>query len=246
MIDSYTEVFGNKNKIMVVMAHPDDAEVFAGGTIARLIKDKKQVCVVKVTNGSKGSRDNNISASELVEIRKREDNESMKVLGVDLSNSIHLGFEDGYVEDSIETIGAISKIIRKFKPDIIITHNPQDMIINHSGGDHWVNHRDHRNTGKSATDAAYPYSRDLLFFPEQFSEEGIGYHKVCEFLFADYYLGEDIVEIDITEFKELKETALTQHKSQFSEEKAKNMVEFMTTRDNTDRKFECFKYVVAD
>lgn len=56
MKDSYPEIFATKTKVMFVMAHPDDAEIYAGGTIARLVADGKTVRIVKMTSGNKGSR----------------------------------------------------------------------------------------------------------------------------------------------------------------------------------------------
>jgi len=76
MKDSYDDIFKDKERILVVFAHPDDAEIYCGGTIARLTKDNKEVRVVKVTSGNKGSRGQEISASVPArgtgENRKRE------------------------------------------------------------------------------------------------------------------------------------------------------------------------------
>ncbi|MBI1811771.1 MAG: PIG-L family deacetylase [Nitrospirae bacterium] len=56
LTDSYQRIFSKKNRILAVFAHPDDAELYAGGTIARLTQDGKIVRVVKVTSGNRGSR----------------------------------------------------------------------------------------------------------------------------------------------------------------------------------------------
>lgn len=243
--DSFEKIFQNKKKILVVMAHPDDAEVFCGGTIARLIDSGREVRVVKVTSGNRGSRDNDYSMESLAQERSSEDTNACKILGVSNENSIHLGINDGEVENSMEVIGKIAKEIRIFKPDLIITHNPEDVIIRFKEGENWVNHRDHRNTGKSVIDAAYPYSRDNLFFPEQLVN-GVTPHSVSQFLLADYYDHADCVDIDVTECIEKKTKALCAHSSQFTPSKAEELISFMTSREGENQKFERFRWVTAD
>ena len=129
MQDEFEKVFGNKKNILVVLGHPDDLEVYAGGTIARLITEGKEVRSVKVTMGDKGSQQQKISQQELSSIRLKEDSASMKSLGIINENNVYLRFEDGTVENTLPVIGAIAEQIRTFKPDIITTHNPDDTII---------------------------------------------------------------------------------------------------------------------
>ena len=215
MQDEFEKVFSDKQKILVVLGHPDDLEVYAGGTIARLIAEGKEVRSVKVTMGDKGSQQEKISQQDLSEIRLREDTASMSALGITPENNVYLCFEDGTVENRLSVIGAIAEQIRIFKPDIIITHNPDDTIIRFAKDINWVNHRDHRNSGKSTIDAAYPYSRDLLFFPDQLKKEGASSHICTEFLLVDYYAGEDIVSFDVTNFIEQRVTAHANHASQY-------------------------------
>ncbi len=245
MEDTFEKIFGNKQKVMIVTAHPDDAELFAGGTIARLLKEGKEVSVVKVTSGDKGSRQEKISQQELKDIRIKEDTESMRSLGVKDEDNVYLQFEDGTVDNSMDIIKAIAGEIRRFKPDLIITHNPEDMVIRFAKGVNWINHRDHRNTGKSVIDAAYPYSRDLLFFPDQL-EKGLTSHICSEFLLVDYYDGPDIVAVDVTDFIDDRVTAHAKHASQYSREDAQSSADFFTKFDGTDRRYERFRYVVAD
>lgn len=54
--DSFNKIFGNKKRILVIMPHPDDTELYCGATVARLIQSGKRVRVVKMTYGDKGSR----------------------------------------------------------------------------------------------------------------------------------------------------------------------------------------------
>lgn len=245
--DSYTEIFQEIKRVMFVFSHPDDAEIYAGGTIARLTADGKEVRVVKVTNGNRGSRQEHISSDDLAKIRQEEDSSAMKVLGVKPENSVYLGLEDGQVENDLQTIGLLARQIRQFKPEIIFTHNPEDKIIRYAQGVNYVNHRDHLNTGRTMVDAAYPYSRDLLFFPEQFNEPGIESHTVTKFMFVDYYGHQDTVYIDVTDFAETKTQAIASHVSQYSQQDAQESTDFFTKNESYgDKRYEQFRFVEAD
>lgn len=244
MKDAYQEVFGDKARIMVVLSHPDDTEIFCGGSVCRLLKDGKQVRVVKMTNGNKGSRQESISEENLAKLREREDAASMKILGVTPENSICLNLGDGQIENNLTTIGLLANQIRLFKPDIIITHNPQDVVIHFAKGENWINHRDHRHTGTVAIDAAYPYSRDILFFPEHFKQKEAASHEVTNFLLVDYYGHSDEVGIDISDYVDTKLKALSAHTSQYPHDKAQNLIDYMNKIKG--KYFERFRFVVAD
>jgi len=244
--DAFDEIFGNKKKVMVVSGHPDDLEVMAGGTVARLIKEGKEVRSVKVTMGDKGSQQQEISKEELTQIRLKEDTASMKSLGITDDNNVYLKFEDGAVENNMDLIKELARQIRLFQPEIILTHNPENKIIRFAEGVNWVNHRDHRNTALSAVDAAYPYSRDTLFFPEQLKEAGAKSHACAEFLFFDYYEGPDIVAVGVTDFIDARVAAHANHSSQYSRENAQESADFFTKLDDSGQNFERFRYIIAD
>lgn len=243
--DAYTKILSNKQRILIVFAHPDDAELYCGGTIARLVHDQKSVRLVKMTNGDKGSRQEKISQAKLGKIREQEDRIAAKVLGIRPENNIYLRIEDGSIENNKAYIGKIALQIRLFKPDVIITHNPEHVIIRFAKDVNWVNHRDHRNTGLVTVDAAYPYSRDVLFFPEHFQDKFAESHKVTEFLFVDYYDHPDLVQIDITDFVDTRVKAHASHSSQYTLEHAQNSADFFTKHPD-GRRYERFRYVVAD
>ena len=69
-------------RVLVVVAHPDDPEFLAGGTIAQLAKEGREVAYVIVTNGNKGSGDRNVTSEALVPVREREQRRAADVLGV--------------------------------------------------------------------------------------------------------------------------------------------------------------------
>lgn len=243
--DSFEKIFESKKRIMAVMAHPDDAEIYAGGTIARLVAEGKEVCIVKLTRGNKGSRQENITEQDLATLRTEEDQKGMAALGIKPENSIFLDLRDGEVENSLQTIEKIVKQIRLFKPELIITHNPEDSIITFDEENAWGNHRDHRHTGQSALDAGYPYSRDLLFFPEHFQDPKASSVAVLEYLLVDYYHHPETVYIDITAHEQTRTNAIAAHDSQYNQQAAQDSTAFFTHIHPTKR-YERFRYVRTD
>ncbi|HSX35322.1 MAG TPA: PIG-L deacetylase family protein [Patescibacteria group bacterium] len=244
--DAYAKIFSDKKTVMVVMAHPDDLEVFCGGTVARLVADGKTVISVKLTSGNRGSKDTEVSLDALARQRLAEDANSMAVFGIPPERSVNLLINDGEVENSLEVIGKIAFLIRKFQPELIITANPENVIVRHSEGTNWVNHRDHRLTATSALDAAYPYSRDRSFFPQHFNDSSLRPANCTEFLIADSWTGVDEVLIDVANFIGTAKKAMLCHTSQVDAAYVKNSVEFFTTHDNTNGVHEKFRYVIAD
>lgn len=245
--DSFNRIFGTKSRILVIMPHPDDTELYCGATVSRLIKSGKKVRVIKMTYGDKGCKDQDITKGEMTRVRKMEDWQAMKVLGIKDEDNIYLGLGDGEVEHDLPTIEKVVYQIRQFKPELIITTNPEDMIIRFDKDVNWVNHRDHRHTGRIAVDAAYPYARDLLFFPEQLKDKGLGFHACKEFLFTDVYNHPDLVYIDVTDYTQDRSNALAAHTSQYTLDHARESTDFFTKLpDYGSRRFDRFRYVIAD
>lgn len=245
--DSYKRIFENKSRILIVMPHPDDTELYCGATVARLIQNGKRVRVVKMTYGDKGSRQEKVTQNELRVIREKEDREAMKILGVKDEDNIYLGLGDGEIEHNLESIGKVAYQIRLFKPQLIITTNPEDLIIRFDKDINWVNHRDHRHTGRIAVDAAYPYARDLLFFPEHFKNREASSWACTEFLFTDVYEHQDLLHIDVTDFIGYRTQALAAHSSQYSMKHSQESTDFFTKLPSYgSRRFDRFQYVVAD
>src|SRR2546428_4895388 len=137
-----------KDRVLVIAAHPDDPEFLAGGTVARLAKEGCEIAYVVVTNGNKGSSDRNITSEQLIPIREDEQRRAARVLAV---RSVEfLGYEDGELEDTRDLRRDISREIRRWRPDLIITLNPYRAYNNFPG---W--HRDHRTTARHVLDCRY-------------------------------------------------------------------------------------------
>jgi LmbE family N-acetylglucosaminyl deacetylase len=189
--------------VLVIAAHPDDPDFLAGGTIARLAKQGREVGYLILTNGNKGSGDRSVTSEQLAAIRAQEQRRAAHVLGV---RSVEfLGYEDGELQDTRDLRRDVTREIRRWRPDLIITLNPHRTYNNFPGG-----HRDHRVAGRVALDCVYPLARDHLAFPELSPEYEP--HSVREVHFIQWEQPRLIV--DISETMELKLEAIRCHASQ--------------------------------
>ena len=190
-------------KAMIVSPHPDDAEYGVAGTVAHWTKEGKDILYVVCTNGDKGTSDVTIKPEELARIREREQLDAAKMLGV--KDVVFLRHPDQGLEDTPEFRGKIVRLIRMYKPEIVVTADPYRRYL-------W--HRDHRITGQVTLDAIFPYARDRFSYPD-LMEEGLHPHKVKEVLL---WASEDMnYRLDITDTFDLKIAALRCHKSQMAE-----------------------------
>jgi LmbE family N-acetylglucosaminyl deacetylase len=191
-------------RVLVVTAHPDDAEFGAGGTVARLVREGLQVSYCVVTNGDKGSSDRSMTPERLARIRQEEQRNAARVLGVETVD--FLGFPDCEVEDTRESRRAVTAAIRRHRPDRLIIQNP------HRTRNLGASHRDHRTVAGIALDCVYPLARDHLAFPELL-EQGLEPHRVRE-VYLMWWESPELV-VDISETMDLKIKALACHASQF-------------------------------
>ena len=161
-------------RAMVVVAHPDDAEYGCSGSVAKWCRLGWDVVYVMCTDGSKGSSDREISAERLIEIRVQEQRDAGKILG--LKDVVFLGYPDGYLEPTLEVRKDITREIRRWKPDVLITANPTRDLMSSS----YIGHPDHFAAGEAAIYAVFPSSRDHLTFPELLNDDSLEPHKVRE------------------------------------------------------------------
>lgn len=202
--------------VLVLSAHPDDSEFGVAGTVARWTREGRQVAYVICTNGDKGTSDRSLTPEKLSEIRKREQRAAAGVLGV--QTVVFLDYPDQSLEDTPEIRKQIVRLIRTYRPIILVTSDPYRRYL-------W--HRDHRIIGQVAMDAVFPYARDHLAYPDLL-EEGLEPHKVEEILFWN---AEDInFRSDITDTFDLKIKALHCHASQIKEMKSANPENWLRQR----------------
>jgi LmbE family N-acetylglucosaminyl deacetylase len=189
--------------IMVVAAHPDDAEFGAAGSVARWTREGKQVVYVVCTSGEKGTSDRSLKMEQLSEIREREQMAAAKLLGV--REVIFLRYPDQGLEDTPVFRKEIVRVLRTYRPEIVVTSDPYRRYL-------W--HRDHRITGQVTLDAVFPYARDHLAYPDLLAE-GLEPHKVEEIWF---WASEEVNHrFDVTDTFDLKIAALRCHESQIKE-----------------------------
>ena len=193
---------------MVIVAHPDDAEFSSAGTVARWAREGKEVVYVLCTSGDKGTSDPNISPAQLAEIRRQEQRNACRVLGV--KDVVFLGYEDGVLVSSLELRKDLVRQIRKHRPDAVICPDPTSRWY----GQQYLNHPDHRAAGDAALDAVYPSARDPHVFPDLLAE-GLEPHKVREVYIISRENGD--LWIDISETIDVKIAALHEHVSQIGD-----------------------------
>jgi LmbE family N-acetylglucosaminyl deacetylase len=239
-----TEEFGTwpeKKKILVILAHPDDPEFFCGATLARWAQGGHEVIYYLLTCGDKGRNDHNrhIPGDELCALRHVEQRAAADVLGV---KEVHfMDRDDGYLIPDLELRREVVRIIRRFKPDILVTCDPQNLFATYG-----INHPDHRAAGQVVLDAVFPAAGNELYFPELLAE-GLEPHMPKE-VWASL-TQQPNVTLDVTELWDTKIRALKEHKSQIGdpvkfEERIRSRHTEDTTPENPryEEKFRVIKY----
>lgn len=193
---------------LAIAAHPDDADFGCAGTAHLWSQEGWDFYYLVCTDGSKGSSDPTMTPERLVQLRREEQREAARRLGV--KDCFFLDFVDGELTYSRALLERIVRYIRLLKPYAVFTHDPEAVIVRNS----FINHADHRTTGLAAIDAVYPAARDRLNFPEH-EQEGLQPHHVKEI----YIWGSEKAnhEVDISDVVDLKIHALLAHRTQFGE-----------------------------
>lgn len=205
ILDTPVPTVPEGDRVLVVMAHPDDAEFGCGGTIAKWAAAGKEINYVLCTSGDKGSNDPTVSPWQLAQTRRQEQINAAHALGA--RDVAFLGYEDGVLTNTIALRRDIVREIRRFKPDAVICQDPTMRFA----GNRYLNHPDHRAAGDACLDAVYPSARDPQVFPELLVE-GLEAHKVREVYMST--MQNPDVWIDISECFERKLEGLRAHTSQ--------------------------------
>lgn len=159
-------------RILVIVAHPDDPESYCGGTVARLAQQGCAIHYLLVTRGDNGSDDPDMTPERLAGIREQEQRQAAETLGV--QTVTFLDYLDGEVEVTLALRRALALVIRQWKPDVLFTFDPWRR---------YEMHPDHRAVGMCAFDAIAA-ARGRMNFPEQLRDE-ITAHRVGEiYLFS--------------------------------------------------------------
>ena len=235
-------IWDSSQNILVILAHPDDPEFFCGGTLAKWARAGHSITYQLITCGDKGFHDStpaDMTPDALCAIRHEEQGAAAKVIGV---KEVHfMDTDDGYLVPDINLRREIVRVIRKFKPDILVTCDPQNLFAIYG-----INHPDHRAAGQVVLDAVFPAAGNKEFFPELVSE-GYEPHMPKEIWCS--LTSQPNTTIDITDTWQTKLKALLQHKSQIGEiEKFKERMKTRHTEDSTEEnprfeeKFRVVKY----
>lgn len=199
----------DSKRVLVIFAHPDDAEFAVGGTIALWARQGWEIFYLVLTDGSKGTSDPEITPSQLAALRREEQLAAARVLGV--ADVTFLDYEDGTLRPDIVLRRDIVRAIRRYRPHIAVCPDPTRRFA----GRYYINHPDHIAAGEAALAAIYPSARDRLSFPELLVE-GLQPHKVEEVYLSNP--SEPDTWIDIGETIDTKIQALRQHRSQVGED----------------------------
>ncbi|MCY3936098.1 MAG: PIG-L family deacetylase [Chloroflexi bacterium] len=223
-------------RVLGVFAHPDDPEFFAGGTFAKFAAAGSAVAFVVATSGDKGSSEPEMTSARLAAIREAEETAAASALGV--PQVCFLRYPDGALQVSLELREALTRVIRKLRPELVITCDPQ--VFYRDGGS--LNHPDHRAIGEATLDAVYPTARDRLNYP-QHEQEGLAPHKVRHLYIAGS--PNPNFRVDVSDHIDTQVKALAEHRSQISDiQRLDEMIRERTRDAENDRHYEYFHRVV--
>jgi LmbE family N-acetylglucosaminyl deacetylase len=189
--------------VLAVYAHPDDADVACGGTLARWAKDGSAVHLLVCTDGGKGTVDPRVKPKKLATERAAELEASSAVIG--LSSLENLGFPDGELADSDDFRRTLVARVRSLRPDVACGHDPTAVFF----GQSYFNHRDHRIAGAALLDAVAPASALPHYFPEAGPP-----HQVTTVVLSGTLEPDEWVDVSAT--IESKVAAVECHRTQFA------------------------------
>lgn len=199
----YLDLTEPPQRVLVVVAHPDDIDFGSAGTMACLAKAGATVTYCLATSGEAGAPEE-LPRHEVAALREREQRAAAAAVGVD--DVRFLGLRDGHLEPNLELRQRISGVIRAVRPDVVITQNPERRWESVYGS-----HPDHLAVGEATMAAVYPDARNPHAHPELI-DQGFEPHVVPEV----WVMGLDPADvlIDITDVFDRKLAALRCHESQ--------------------------------
>jgi LmbE family N-acetylglucosaminyl deacetylase len=194
---------GTPGVVLAVYAHPDDADVACGGSLARWAKAGAAVHLVVCTDGGKGTKDPGVDPARLATERAGELQASSALTG--LVSVDNLGFPDGELSDSEDFRRTLVARVRALRPDVVCGHDPTAVFF----GQDYYNHRDHRIAGAALLDAVAPAAALPHYFPDAGPP-----HQVATILLSATLEPDEWV--DVTDTIETKAAAVECHRTQFA------------------------------
>jgi LmbE family N-acetylglucosaminyl deacetylase len=197
-------------RVLVVVAHPDDCDFGCAGTTARWTAKGVGVSYCIITDGQAGGFDLSVSRSDMAKIRRREQTAAAKAVGV--TDITFLGYPDGELAVSHQLRLDITRAIRDRRPQRVLTQSPErnwERIF--------ASHPDHLAAGEAALCAVYPDARNPFAHPALLAD-GLEPHTVPEvWIMAGTGATGPNVYVDITDTIDRKFEALRHHESQIPE-----------------------------
>jgi LmbE family N-acetylglucosaminyl deacetylase len=192
-------------RALAVSAHPDDAEFFAGGTLAALAKCGAEVALVVCSDGAKGGP----GGGDLAALRRSEQSAAARILGI--SEVLQLGLPDGELSAGDPLRERLVAAIRRLRPQLLLAHDPRTWF-QPAGAVAALGHSDHRAAGAATLDAVYPRAPSPSFYPEQLRDPALKPWYPRELWLFD--TAHPDFAVDVSETFELKLAALRAHASQ--------------------------------
>ncbi|HVE73668.1 MAG TPA: PIG-L deacetylase family protein [Mycobacteriales bacterium] len=193
-------------RALVVVAHPDDVDFGAAGTVATWVDSGVEVTYCCVTDGDAGGFDPDVPRSEIGKIRQAEQRAAAAAVGV--TDVRFLGYPDGRLLVSVELRRDISRVIRAVRPQRVLTQSPErnwDRV--------YASHPDHLAAGEATICAVYPDARNPFAHPE-LAAEGHEAWTVAEVWVMAAPAPVNNRWVDVTHAFDRKLTALQAHQSQ--------------------------------
>jgi LmbE family N-acetylglucosaminyl deacetylase len=195
--------------ILLFTPHPDDDTFCCGGTLALLQKQRNNIHIFIYTNDDKGSLDLNMTSEGLARIRKKEEEDACRILGIPAANIHWLQFHDGMLEyaNPQDLVEEVTKIVRTYRPDMVMSIDPGSEYVRW----HKTDHRMAANNTMDAIRAAEWH----LYFPNQRLHDGLMPWKVPAEAYFYVTPNEANYWVNIDSVMDLKINAAAAHVSQF-------------------------------
>jgi LmbE family N-acetylglucosaminyl deacetylase len=191
-------------RVLAVYAHPDDADVSCGGTLAKWCAEGASASVVVCAAGDKGSSDPSAVPAELAARRAEEVASAIAALGVGAHHL--LGVPDGELDNDASLRRRLVELVRAERPDVVVCPDPTAVFF----GSSYVNHRDHRVVGWATLDAVAHEARSPHYFPDAGEAWRVSEVWLSGSLEPDTW-------VDISSTLDAKTEALRAHESQVAE-----------------------------
>ena len=198
--------------LLIIMAHPDDAELCCSGTILSCIDNGLSVGMIDLTRGELGTRGSG-------KVRIEEANNAAKVLGVNFRHNLEL--RDGFISDDEESIFEVVKIIREFKPKVIITNSKTDR------------HPDHESAARLVKKACFLSGLIKISTKKDNLDQESWIPKSLLYSIQNNYVEPHFV-VDVSKYIDVKINAIKCFKSQFYDPKSKENESFISTKEFMD------------